>query len=250
MMNTPIDPDRREVREFACESKFLISSAQVGAVESWVRAHLAADPHGSGESGDHYRVSSLYFDTADYAVYRRVGSYGRSKYRIRRYDDGAQVFVERKTKTKVSVSKRRSLVSVDDLPRLETALAASWPGAWFRRRLELRGLRPVCQISYSRTARVGVSDYGSYRLTLDRDVQARSIRAARFTDMSGAPVLLGSCILELKYRYTLPVAFRQLLAEFGPVPQRISKYRLAVKTLGLAAGAPDAEEAISELAGS
>lgn len=249
-MNTPTDADRREVREFACETKFLIDASQAVVIEGWMRAHLAADPHGSGEHRDRYEVSSLYFDTRDYAVYRRIGSYGRSKFRVRRYDQRTQVFVERKTKTQASVSKRRSLVLSEELSRLQGAAAGRWPGDWFRRRLELRGLMPVCQISYSRTARIGVSEYGPCRITLDRNVRARSVDTAGFIDMDGTQSLLdGACILELKYRYTLPVAFRQLLAEYAPVPQRISKYRLAVQALGLAAG-ENVEETASELAGS
>ena len=33
-------------------------------------------------------TSTLYFDTADYAVYRRHGSFRRAKHRIRRYGAG------------------------------------------------------------------------------------------------------------------------------------------------------------------
>ncbi len=61
------------------------------------------------------------------------------------------VFTERKLKTRCVVSKRRSLLELEELPSLlDGALAGG--SAWFGRRLAARDLRPVCTVSYLRTA--------------------------------------------------------------------------------------------------
>lgn len=251
LMNTTITAlDVRERREFAYENKFLVSPEQAVAIQLWARAHLAADTHGSGEAGDLYRVSSLYFDTAHHDVYRRNGSYGRSKFRIRRYGDSAHVFLERKTKTKALVSKRRSLVNIEELKRMQSSAPdKNRPSFWFHRRLLVRGLQPVCRISYLRTARIGFSEQGPCRLTLDRELGAQGVAAISYTEAgSAAPLMDNRWILELKYRYTLPTVFRRLLAEFAPVPQPISKYRLAIEALGLVdMSATHSQESVSEL---
>jgi len=238
MLHKPaVAADFRETRDFAFEVKFLLNAQQAQAIGEWARAHLQADPYGAGEHGDAYRVSSIYYDSATFAVYRRIGSYGRSKFRVRRYGDSGHVFLERKTKTKTQVSKRRSLLPIEDLSHLALPLQPTWPGYWFQRRLQLRALATVCCIQYQRMARVGQTETGPCRLTLDHAVRAEVCdeTALRNLDIRAAKLLLGDkpYILELKYRYALPSLFRQLLIEFAPAPQRVSKYRLAVQQLAL-----------------
>src|SRR4030095_15869475 len=139
----------RENREFASEIKFLISAELAEQVRRWARNALAPDPHAGGQSGDVYRITSLYFDTESFDVFHRNSSFGRSKYRIRRYGDAEIAFLERKLKTKGLLTKRRTIVPIRELPRLVDE-PAPWEGRWFQRRLQLRELVPVCQISYER----------------------------------------------------------------------------------------------------
>lgn len=234
-----------ERREFASEIKFLIPPDRVESVRAWARTHLQADPNGTGPDHDTYGITSLYFDTSHFDVFRGSGSFGRSKYRVRRYNGNETVFLERKTKTRTWVSKRRSLVGVETLPMLKgTTPAGDWPGFWFHRRVLGRQLHPVCQISYLRTARVGMAEGHPIRLTLDRDLKASARVAHSFDDPhAGTPLLDQKWILELKYRHALPALFKRLITELAPAPQRISKYRLAVTALGLATPTPAAAHA-------
>ena len=103
--------DLRENREFASELKFVISRPLAEQIRVWGGARLAPDPNAPGESNDAYRIASLYFDTPHFDVYHRNGSFGRSKYRIRRYDASEVAFLERKLKTRGLVSKRRTVVT-------------------------------------------------------------------------------------------------------------------------------------------
>src|SRR5207244_10218170 len=98
----------RETREFASEIKFLVSPALAGQIRDWARGRLAPDPNAAGGSGDAYLVTSLYFDTGQFDVFHRKGSFGRSKYRVRRYGPREVTFLERKLKIGRAACRRRT----------------------------------------------------------------------------------------------------------------------------------------------
>lgn len=233
--------DNREKREFASEIKFSVTPLIADQIRDWARGRLLPDPNASDSSGDGYQITSLYFDTKRFDVFHRQGSYGRSKYRIRRYGRNEIVFLERKLKTRGMLAKRRSTIKLDEITRLaEADPERGWPGFWFHRRFLARGLVPVCQISYHRTARVALTDYGPIRLTLDQNLCARRVDSLSFREDGDTKISEDSIILELKFRYELPGVFKHLVEEFALNPQRISKYRLAATALGLAS-VPDSE---------
>ena len=225
----------RETRGSASEIKFVVDAALAPKLRDWARAHLKADPHGAGPFGDEYDTSSLYFDTAQLDVLNRRGSYGRAKYRVRRYNDAELVFLERKLRKRRMLVKRRTIERIDALPHL--ALAAPRRGEaaeWFHNRILLRKLQPVCQVTYHRTARVVMCDDGLARFTLDSALTATPIDAPEFTPSRGAGFLPGYVVLELKYRVYLPAIFRQLVEEFSLEATTMSKYRAAMSALGMA----------------
>ena len=193
--------DTRETRASASEIKFLLDEGQAPAIRAWARANLQPDPHGGGPFTDAYTTSTLYFDTRQLDVFNRRSSFGRAKYRVRRYGDATSVFFERKLRQPGVLIKRRTLDSIDAMQRLEQDEAdAGWVGHWFHRRLLARRLRPVCQVTYDRTARVASTAEGLVRLTLDGNLRAASIGAPAFVPDAGEPFLAGHNILELKYR--------------------------------------------------
>ncbi len=225
----------RENREFASEVKFLVAPALGEQIRGWARTQLSPDPYAGGDAGDGYAITSLYFDTAEFDVFHRRGSYGRSKFRIRRYGRGEVIFLERKLRTRGLLTKRRSTVKLDELERLsEPEAVRDWAGYWFHRRLLARGLNPVCQISYRRTARVAMTAYGPIRLTLDDNLCALPLAGMRFSNETGAPLMNDQIILELKFRYGMPAMFKYLVEEFALVPVAFSKYRFAATALRLA----------------
>ncbi len=226
----------RENREFASEIKFLVSPSLADQIRDWARGRLAPDPNAAGEAGDAYPVASLYFDTGQFDVFHRKGSFARSKYRVRRYGQSAITFLERKLKTRGLLTKRRSIVKLDELERLANAnLERGWAGYWFHRRLLARGLEPLCQISYHRTARIAMTQYGPIRLTLDEHLRALPAAGLWFSEQKGTCLLENQNILELKYRCEMPILFKYLVEEFALNPQPISKYRLGAAALGLVA---------------
>lgn len=216
-------------REFSREIKFLVTAAQAEEIRHWSRNYLVPDPHCVETTGDRYPISSLYYDTADFAIFRRQGWIRYSKFRIRRYAGGT-VFLERKLKVAGHVAKRRAPVTM-----LELAQVAALPTAarWFVEKTMARGLRPVCQLDYERTARVLLTSNGPIRLTLDDNVCARPIEDAFFVDDIQPIRLTTEVVVEMKFRREMPLLFRELAALFNLTPRPFSKYHSAVETLQL-----------------
>ncbi len=224
----------RETRDLAREVKFLVSVPTAGEIRDWARAMLDPDPHAGGHHGDEYRTTSVYFDTAALDVFHRRGSYGRSKYRLRRYGSASQAFLERKLRAEDRVTKWRTAVALDDLERLDAShadTASEWSGRWFHQRVLLRQLRPMCEVSYDRTARVTMTETGPARLTIDEHVAVRPADRAAFHGGDGAMVIERDVVIELKYRAYLPLIFKQLVETFALTPRAVSKYRLSVAAL-------------------
>jgi len=223
--------DTRETRNLASEVKFLVDPISAHRIRDWARQRLSPDPYAGGDSRDEYRTTSLYFDTRDLDVFHRRGSFGRAKYRVRRYGDAQTVFLERKLRTPALLAKWRTQVALDDLPRVNDPSDDTWAGRWFHNRLAARKLTPTCQVTYERTARVGGSDNGPIRLTLDRNVRVLAATGLEFRAARTQPVLDYRLILELKFRGTLPALFKELVEQFHLTPQPVSKYRLSLGTL-------------------
>jgi hypothetical protein len=222
----------RETRAFASEVKFVLPRATGLAVMEWARRELAPDPYGAGPQGDEYHTSTIYFDSAAFDVYHRRRSFGRCKYRVRRYEGHSSVFLERKLRRPGMLAKRRTIVGLSSLAHLENGSLNGWPGNWFQRRLLLRGLRPVCEIGYTRVARIGSAPSGPIRLTLDSALHVAPTQKPIFGHAGPAlPILDGWMIVELKFRSDVPALFKRLVEEFRLVPQTASKYRIGMTAL-------------------
>lgn len=224
-----------EQKEFTYEVKFLIPEAIAEAALSWARLNLMADPNINPSKGDTYTVNSLYFDTPKLDVYQRNGSFGRCKYRVRRYANETTLFLERKLKTRGLVGKRRTRVREEEIVFLNHSPApANWTGYWFQRRLLARQLEPQCQIAYQRVARVGQSAAGLVRLTLDRHVHCvRLTDVALPKEVAGLTLIPDHAILELKFQGVMPEQFKTLMQDLELIPQAVSKYRLSIQAFGL-----------------
>lgn len=224
---------------YTAEIKFLVPEPLGIQIREWARSRLEADPHGSGPYADEYRVSTLYLDTGAMDVFHRRASYGRSKYRIRRYGDGARVFLERKLRTAARLAKRRTEIPIGALDATLTGDTADATVHWFTRRVAIRRLQPVCRVSYLRMARLAETSSGRVRLTLDYSLSASTGEGFAVEGSAPAALLAGQMILELKYGGVTPAVFRELADTFALTPGRASKYRTAADALGLARLTPE-----------
>ena len=145
------------------------------------------------------------------------------------------MFLERKLREPTVLAKRRTMTPLTALSRLDAGEPqSSWAGHWFHARLAARRLRPVCQVSYRRTARLGMAGGDCIRLTLDEGLAARPSIEAGFCDDPGVAAIDGKQILELKFRYQTPALFKRLVEEFALTPQSASKYRFGMAATGQA----------------
>lgn len=225
----------RETRDFAREMKFLVDEHLAPDLRQWARLNLSRDAFGMGPYGDDYTTTSLYFETPAFDVYHRRGSYGRSKFRIRRYNAADVVFLERKFRTSRLLAKRRTTVPIDEMDHLAGSTPdPAWPGYCFHRRVLLRGLSPLIQMSYDRTARVGIASGGPMRMTIDTNLRVLPMPDRAFIPGVGFPLIEGRCIVELKYRVTMPALFKQLVERFRLAPSPVSKYRIGLGALDYA----------------
>ena len=173
-------PDTRDVRTFATEVKFVVDPALAAGIRQWARCHLAPDPYGHGPSGDEYPDDQRLLR---YRAARRVPPPrlvrpqqvpDPSVWRRRAGVPGAQA---------AGADRPREAAHDDAADRARRgwtreSRSPSWAGHWFHARLAARRLRPVCQVSYRRTARVGMAGGDCIRLTLDEGLAARPSTAA------------------------------------------------------------------------
>lgn len=216
----------------AYEMKFVLTADVADEIAAWAGWRLKVDPHGDPALDGAYRTTTVYLDTEADDVRHRRGWHRRHKLRLRRYGEEPWVYVEQKTKRRDQVTKQRSRVAVDELPRLaEPPGDPAWSGAWFAERAGLRGLRPAAMVQYRRAAYLGDAG-GPVRLTLDRDLSCRLATGWSLEGReSGQPFLEGRALMELKYHEALPGIFKDLIAELRLSPRGASKYRLGLDAL-------------------
>lgn len=217
------------------ELKFLLTAEEADRVVPWARAHLAPDPH-SGLDGT-YAVHSLYLDTGGLDVFHGSPDYRGQKHRIRRYENGSVLYLERKSRHKGWVQKQRTEIPSEQLHLLFPAPPDSgepWSGAWFREELARLELAPSCQVFYRRLACAGTAEGLPVRLTLDTDLRCRPAEGLAISAPGDAGIELEGAVLELKFRHALPTVFRRLIREFQLRPSSASKYRRSVRSCGLA----------------
>jgi hypothetical protein len=219
------------------ELKYLAPEWAMEPLLACARRYLGPDPNADPALGDGYSIHTLYFDTPRFDVYFREGPYRNAKYRIRRYGAEDRIYLERKSKPQGRVCKRRTSIPLWEVRQLEErSYPEGWEGRWFYRRMRTLQIGPICQISYDRVARIGKLEGQTVRFTLDRRARCASRERISVPETLADGELLsdGSGIVEIKYANSIPNVFHSLFVELGLLPSSLSKYRLGVRTLGLA----------------
>ena len=225
------------------EYKFRLAASKAEAVFNAVQQRVPTDVNGSGGV---YPVVSEYYDTPERDAYwereRRIGN--RRKVRIRIYgcDDAAippSAFLEIKHKQDGVGVKRRLRVPVEavggdafELTRMlcdHRSLTAERSGRMLLDEIsnlvETRGLEPVMQMHYLRTA-FDDPDAG-LRITLDAAVRCRTERRSLSAGDRNYPLEVldsGECLMEVKLLKAAPYWLRDLTSRFTLVRTPFSKY--------------------------
>lgn len=213
------------------EEKYICSERQLFIIEKRLSAVMSADVN---QTGNDYRIRSLYFDTIDDRMYHESlnGVDRRSKYRLRFYNLSTDFFrMERKDSVGKLKQKHSADVGVDDV-------LALLDNGFFRRKddkllMEIHmlhkteGLHPVTVVDYHRSA--FTYPIGNVRITIDRDI-ACTFRTEDFLDGKALlyPVMpQGRHVLEVKYDSILPGYIKAIL-DMGDLERvSFSKYAYA-----------------------
>ena len=199
---------------------------------AWARQFLDPDSHSDPQLGDAYYVNSLYLDTPDFDIFHRMTGFRQQKFRLRRYGRENLVWFEEKRKRNGLVRKRRvSVEQTDVASRIVGPSEPGWNGQWFRDKIDERRMRPVSQVTYRRFARLGITDEGPMRLTIDDRLTARLANGWQVpaAPLDGIGLLDGQRILELKFRGAMPLLFRSLVEKQQLQVTPFSKYRTSVE---------------------
>lgn len=234
----------------AFEVKFLIPEIIANHVQTWADGVMHRDAYADPSLGGAYQTTTLYLDTPDLGVFNRVNGHRKTKYRLRRYGSENRIYLERKTRQKDRVSKRRCDVPIDELPHVTHANhvthathathatgadhAAAWAGVWFRERVTGYLLAPSCRITYDRCAFVKAGEDGPLRLTLDRNIRGYATKDWDLTPVDeGHAILRGEVICEFKFRVAMPNIFKELIQLLKLETGSVSKYRRMMLATGL-----------------
>lgn len=231
------------------ELKFVVDAKQRADFLDACRSGLMPDPHGRDAV---YRVSSVYFDTSDFAAFweKMDGEAVRSKYRLRFYSlaENATVnaaFMEIKHRIHNTVYKQRLrltnegameiLEDASALARIDRLIAggAKVPDSAAVSQIQAAassGLEAKATITYLREAWMGSYD-DRLRVTFDSAGQAYLPgEFAQVGENSGECFLdAEKSILEVKFNQSIPRWIRDILDQQNLVLQRFSKYAEGVR---------------------
>lgn len=221
------------MQEFRSEYKFICTQGQIEIIRSRIRPLLLPD---ANQSGDCYRIRSLYFDDADDSAFydNDAGVDARRKFRLRLYEstrEGARLEIKYKFRggTKKQSCHLPAEICVAIMNGQIPALREGCPPALklLLEQMHLSALTPRIIVEYERSA--FVSPIGNVRITLDRNI-SYSDQIGRFLEDSIplVPVLpKGLHLLEVKYDELIPDYLLQQL-ETGELSRTaFSKYYLA-----------------------
>ena len=218
---------------FRHELKYLVTDAQVAAIETRMNAIMQTDGHAVGRKRKEYRLASMYFDDlADSCYYDNENGYDhREKWRIRIYNHSPEeIFLENKVKLHGMTHKHRCR-----LTKAETVALILGKLFWkpdrglltdFLYEKNTRGFHPTVITVYDRIP--FIYPLGNVRITIDRNISS-SVDFRHFFDrrLAVRPVLAANThLLEVKYDEFLPSFIHQCLQTEGLQRTSFSKYYL------------------------
>lgn len=219
------------------EIKYILTEEEYRALLPIISCHMHPDHFGNST------VRSLYFDTWDDRLIRRSMEKPvyKEKLRLRSYatadaEDG--VFVELKKKYRHVVYKRRLFLSYGTAMEWLSGKTEAPFSTQIAREISYflsyyGPLRPAMLLFYDREAFVGEEGDG-LRLTLDRNVLAKTEGLSLSEQVSGTPLLEeGRVLMEVKCNGGMPLWLVRALSERGIYKTSFSKYGTAYTGLVL-----------------
>jgi len=232
------------------EFKYLLSGGQLLRMETELDRHLSRDVH--SEADGHYHIRSVYFDSPDMRWYheKKNGLQKRFKFRLRTYSHSADgfrdpLFLELKGRNGALVIKHRIKLPVarfesgipDGAGWLRELLYSDFSGNSVAERFIAQSFRyhlsPSVITDYTRAAWEDVSN-PDFRATID--TRSTAFRTSWHGLPLGFPseIIPHGGIVEIKFRYRIPLWFQRLVREMGLNRVSCSKFQKAVEAVYLA----------------
>jgi len=226
------------------ECKYIVDPLTVARMRSYLEPFVRADSFARDCPGGRYRVSSLYLDSPDLALYQQThaGEKDRFKLRVRTYDDDPShpAFVEVKRKVNRVVHKRRVGLDRDDAQALlmrrdPTTILRRLSGTrladaeYFAHHLERISARPAIRVQYMREAYEATGNE-PVRVTLDTELK----HAVTLNDDLGhttgewIDTSVSGMIVEIKFTERYPWWVKEFIRAFQLRQQSVPKYILSV----------------------
>jgi hypothetical protein len=229
------------------ELKYVLTAAQAAAVRADLETYVELDEHGDDQGA--YRITSLYYDTADYRAYwdKLEGHKVRRKVRVRTYGDtvpdgDATCYLEIKHRVNRRMGKRRALLPytlATDFEAFAQRPATADDDAWAVMQevgflYETLRLQPACIVRYDRVALNGDASHPDLRITFDTNLRGRAYDLGLLADEQPGradPYFLppDRCIMEVKVNQTAPYWLTQILSDHRCILRRMSKYCSALE---------------------
>lgn len=227
------------------ECKYIVDPLDVPRIREYLEPFVRSDSYAHRNPDGRYRVSSLYLDTPDLALYQQTqaGEKDRFKLRVRTYDDDPAhpAYVEVKRKVNNVVHKRRVGLKRDDarallMHREPSAVLRTLEGRrladaeYFTLHLERISARPAIRVQYMREAYEATGNE-PVRVTLDSELQ----HAVTLTDDLGhttgewVDTPVSGIIVEIKFTERYPWWVKEFIRRFELRQRSVPKYILSVE---------------------
>jgi hypothetical protein len=236
-------PDLEGDRTLACryELKYLISAAQVMAIEQFVTPYMGLDRYSKLQPDGYYPIVSLYLDSGDLQLCQETltAKQNRFKLRIRGYSDDQQypLFFEIKRRINTVIMKSRAKTKHQDLAPALRGRRTSIPTDQesldqFQLYTSVLGARPMALIRYVRKAYEAESE-NRVRVTFDRELCYKITSEPRVV-LSGSGwqhnhLTIGSTVLEIKFTGHFPSWLCGMVRYLNLDAQGISKYATSIQ---------------------
>ncbi len=242
------------------EKKYLVPIEKAGALIKAMSFRMEPDAFNVG--GETYKITNIYYDTADSALIRTSVEKPvyKEKFRLRAYgvpNLTDQVFLEIKKKYNGNVNKRRTTMpliqayqylnqGLRPVSEQTESLVGEQAGGQVLKQASARkinwqvlkeidymkslyGLVPKAYISYDRMAYFDREDK-NFRVTFDTNIQTRR-NHLRLEDGAYGEQLLnkGMMLMEVKIPGAMPLWFNHYLTELEIYPTSFSKYGMEYK---------------------
>ncbi len=230
--------DRTLTSRYEC--KYIVSPGLLPTLRRFIAPFVTLDRYSLVAPDHRYVISSLYLDSADFALLRATvhGEKTRFKLRVRSYSDdpASPVFSEVKARMNGIVTKARAPMPKSEAAELVVGFTPQTRSrdhaavADFMEKRARIAAAPVLCVRYEREAYEGL-DSAPLRVTFDSEL-SYSLTTSPQTRLGGdgwMPIRLPGVVLEFKFTERLPSWGLALVRQFELQRESVAKYVLCVE---------------------